>query len=82
MNWQKDESNTSSAWLSLVDPEGWWKAGVKFDGCVHFTRHFNVPFTLGGEDTDYIHICDVDEMIAMLQALKAEAARHFGEWPR
>ena len=31
---------------------------------------------------DYIHICDLDDMIDRLVALKNKALRHFGTWPQ
>lgn len=70
----------------------WHEAIVKWDGCVHFHQAGNIPFDehYGRSDKerphpavdDYIHICDVDDMIARLQALKAAALEHFGpDWP-
>lgn len=29
------------SWLDLEDPEGWYSAVIKWDGCVHFNRYFN-----------------------------------------
>jgi len=69
--WKVKEEETHEAWLELYEPDGEYKASVRFDGCVHF--HI-------GED--YIHICDLDGIILRLQALKAEALKHFGkDWP-
>lgn len=74
-------------WIDLIDPEGWYKASVKWDGCVHFRRAYNLPYPHpeGDDDAfeDYIHICDLDEFIARLQALKQKAIEHFGgDWPQ
>lgn len=74
-------------WLDLVDPEGWYDAGVKWDGCVHFNRYFNLPLHLRvtkedqDELSDYIHICSIDDMINRLTELKQIAQDHFGgDW--
>lgn len=73
--------------LKLKDPEGWYTAAVKWDGCIHFNRYFNAPHKEGEtrlehETDDYLHICDIDDLIERLQALKAEAKKHYGEkWP-
>jgi hypothetical protein len=59
-----------------------FQAFVRFDGCVHLYRHNN--HSTSPEDTDYFHICNVDEMIAMLQELKQKARAHFKDdefWP-
>ncbi len=82
--WRVDEQKTKEHWLELVDPEGWYHAVVMWDGCIQFDRYFNVPIREGrdDEDADSLHICDLDDMIARLQALKAEALKHFSEgWP-
>jgi hypothetical protein len=60
---------------------GWWTAEVEPGGCVHYRRHYADP---GGDprskvDTDYYHICFLDEEIARLQALKAQATKWFVE---
>jgi hypothetical protein len=68
--------------LRLVDPEGWYEAYVKWDGCVDFMRLHNVPLPYTGEPTqgrDYIHFCDLDEEIERLQALRELARLEFGE---
>jgi hypothetical protein len=85
--WRIVAERTHEAWLTLRDPEGWFTAGVKFDGCISFTRYFNIPE--GSDDpradegdlVDTLHICDLDEMIERLHAIKAFARAHFGEWP-
>lgn len=80
--WNVDEA--AEATLSLVDPEGWYKAFIRWDGCVDLSRYFHTPFTLqdsAESDVAEFHICDVDDLIERLQALKAKAVEHFGEWP-
>lgn len=67
----------SPACIRLEDEQGGWSADVKFDGCIHFNRHYD------STDSDYIHICDVDEMIKTLQDIKQKALDTFGDqWPK
>ena len=97
--WVKEPKGTAAEhWVDLVeepDEDGnyWARASVKWDGCIHFNRLYNVPANVAEsysernpkhpEMVDYIHICDLDGMIESLQALKAAALAHFGEdWPR
>ena len=66
--------------LELVDPEGWWMAVAKWDGCIDLHRVFNIPLPLRDDEaqlSDYIHLCDIDETIARLQELKKLATAHF-----
>lgn len=78
--WEVVTAKTQDDWLQLRDPEGWRDAYVKWDGCIGYTRHFNQPN--GDGDSDDIHICDLDDEIARLQALKELALKHFGaNWP-
>jgi hypothetical protein len=83
--WRTEPEKTSEYWLELVDPEGWWHAIVKWDGCIHLDRYFNFPLghaDAGGENSDYLHICELDDVILRLQALRDVARAHFGkEWP-
>ena len=71
----------------------WWCADVRFDGCVTLFNAGNVPFgDAYGHASDQrdhpacddsFHICDIDDLIARLQALKTAALEHFGpDWPR
>lgn len=72
-------------WCDFIDPEGWYKAAVKWDGCIHYDSATNVPFGIPDRRTDsdcYWHICDIDHEIERLQALKEAALEHFGMWPR
>ena len=81
--WNVKEINVTS--IQLDDPDGWYSAKVKFDGCVDFYRYHNWPkgkAPAGREEmADYIHICDIDDTIARLQAIKKAAIQHFEEWP-
>jgi hypothetical protein len=87
--WTVDKEKTQEHWLEVADPEGWYHAVVKWDGCIELERYFNIPATEDPERSDPAaeadcgyHICDLDAEIARLQALKAEARKHFGEhWP-
>lgn len=74
----------SESWINLIYkyyPNGqhWIHAGVKFDGCVHLRKAYNLPFPKNDDDQDYIHICDIDEMIKILTLLKEAAIKRFGE---
>ena len=67
-------------WMDLERVEAgsvWREASVKWDGCIHYTRHYNTP---GGDgESDYLHICDLDGFIKSLEELKEIATAHFGE---
>ena len=87
--WEVVPEQTKEHWLELRDPEGWWEAFVKWDGCGEIYRAFNVPFTIdprgsrqGLAEEDALHFCDLDDLIDRLHALKAEALKHFIDWPR
>jgi len=80
--WEVIPDKTKEHWLEVKDPEGWWSAVVKKDGCVHLNRYYGSPMSDQNEnETDYIHICDIDDAIERLKALKQMALAHFGEWP-
>jgi hypothetical protein len=85
-HWVVDEEETRPYWLDVHDPNGWFKAIVTTDGCIHLNRYHNIPLPEVEDErqlTDYLHICDLDDMIARLQSLKTVAQAHFGEeWPR
>lgn len=62
--------------------EIWWRCSVKWDGCVNLTVYFCEPE--GHEDTqeDSMHVCDLSEFIARLQAIEKKAKEHYGDnWP-
>ena len=73
--------------LSVQDPDGWYEADVKWDGCIHFHQYSNVPLPRKVNNKeqlhDYLHICDIDDIIKRLTQLKAVAQQHFGkDWPK
>lgn len=73
---------TSDYILHLEDPDGWWDARVKRDGCIDLNKYFNAPKGDKEGEADSIHICDLDDFILRLQALRDKAIQHFGpEWP-
>lgn len=97
--WEKNAAKSKDHWLEVHEPDQkplgghWWNAVVKWDGCIHLHHAGNVPFRddFGYADgtrdkgacDDYFHICELDDLIARLQALKAAALEHFGpDWPR
>lgn len=84
--WEVNEACVEDHWLPVRDTENGLAAQVKRDGCVNFSRYHNGAspddIVVDAANVNYIHICDLDEMIASLQALKAKALEHFGEtWP-
>ena len=87
MEWVlRPDGHTTEHWLSVVEKDGLadghnLRAEVKWDGCVHLNRDYLVD--AGKEaNTDYIHICDLDQFIGELQALSVKAKAHFGDpWP-
>lgn len=69
--WEIIPENTMDHWLEVKDPEGWYSAIIKLDGCVEFTRYFNAPmFNEDEDDASSIHLCSLDDAIERLQALK------------
>lgn len=75
--WEINEEKTQDHWLEVQDPEGWRSAVVRFDGCIHYYRYYNEPFSK--RDVDYLHICSIDDEIERLTALRKEAIEFFGE---
>ena len=77
----KDEGSTT-----LVDKERGFKAMVKFDGCIHLNTSNIVEWDDEDEESvfndennsDYVHICDIDRMINFLTELREQAKLHFG----
>jgi hypothetical protein len=63
---------------------------VKWDDCINLTRYFNVPYPANKQNqtsdlSDGMHICDIDEEIERLQALKKAAIEYYAtrgrQWP-
>ena len=94
--WEIDPRNAMDHWVEFLDAEmedpesRWYKASVKWDGCVHFNRYYNTPMSFeedhkDGKDVDYMHICDLDQLIDRLTELRDKAKAYFtekrGEWP-
>ena len=76
--------NPDSPWLEIRDPKGWFSATVKDVRCVDLHRYHNVPCTERTDEDhpqiiDYIHICDIDDLIERLQELKIRAKMHYGD---
>lgn len=82
---QVDPEGTNEARLSVVSQDGWFSAAVRFDGCIDYRQYANTPYRKDeARDEpcdDYVHVCDLDVFIERLQAIKAEAVKHFGTWP-
>lgn len=86
----EDDEGYGDYFTHFLDPEGWYSARVKWDGCVDFYRYMNIPLErreLGEEDECdcYIHICNIDDMIKRLEALREQATAYYtklrGGWP-
>jgi hypothetical protein len=94
MKWIDDKHGEQlESWLDVVlddgslgeDGEAWWKATVKWDGCIHLNRYHNLPYPQPKDDrhalSDYLHICELDEFIEAMIALRDRAKEYFGAWP-
>ena len=89
--WVIDKTKTKDFWLELKDPEGWYKASVKWDGCIHFIQYGNVSLPEDPERKsedccdDYLHICNLDGLIERLCALREHSKEFFisrgRKWP-
>jgi hypothetical protein len=85
--WEVDQANTNEYVLELHDPDDWYKADVRRDGCVHLYQSSNRRLSeqevnLSNPDVSYIHICYIDGFIKRLQNIKQKAMEHFGpHWP-
>lgn len=81
---QHDTPDSGKLSVTFIEPNGWYEACVRWDGCMEFKRYFNTPFGGDSEDPvmDRVHICDIDDLIKRLEALKVCAKEHFDEdWP-
>ena len=83
--WEIDKEKTDDHWLELKDPNGFYRAVAKWDGCIHFNQYGNIPLTIDPErkdkacSDDYIHICYLDSHIERLLELKRLAQEHFND---
>ena len=84
VSWEIDREKTEDHWLELKDPDGWYQATVRWDGCIHYERVYNAPLPITGEhpqSSDYIHFCDIDSEIERLEKLRDMAREFFGtDW--
>ncbi len=83
--WNILQDQSSEYMIEVEDPDGWRSATVKWDGCIHYYRYYNTPKGLDAandEECDYIHLCDIDDEIARLQALKRLAYTYFEQHGR
>jgi hypothetical protein len=92
-DWKVEKAE--SRWLQLqseVSDDGthWWRASVKWDGCVDLHRAHNVPFGADGRQdgpehmafTSDMHIYDLDDFIESLLKMRDAAKKHYGnDWP-
>lgn len=80
MKWKVNKEETEKHWLVLESEDAYdypkYKAIVKWDGCIHFDQ-----ISYEEENSQYFHICDLNNLIKRLRLLKKEAIKHFGkEW--
>lgn len=54
----------------IIKPIADYEVYAKWDGCIQLDRFFNGDDSGSEENTDGIHICDVDEMIERLKEIK------------
>jgi hypothetical protein len=71
----------ANIWYAVRSPDGQWFGVVRDSGCVDLSRTFNADDGNSIEYTDTMHVCDIDDLIERLQALKIMAETHFGKWP-
>lgn len=82
--WKLKKSHERT-WAVFEWEDGYYRAEVKFDGCIEFYHSFNAPLSTDACESilqrliDQIHICDIDDMIARLQGLKEAAIEFFGD---
>jgi hypothetical protein len=81
MIFKKVKEYEGSRNVVLEDEEyGYDEVTLKWDGCIDLRMGMNgykPSEDTTGENHQYIHICDIDEMIAKLQALKEYGKKHF-----
>ncbi len=61
-----------------------WRAYVKWDGCIdlEFFHNGTNPLDENVDDRDYLHICNLDDLIRRLEGLRRIATGRYGEeWP-
>lgn len=82
-DWSGDNNAIS---IRMVDEEyANTEVYIKWDGCIDFRQYSNGfspddPDSKEKEDNcDYIHICDINEMIEKLQGIKRVAEEHFSK---
>ena len=70
--------------IELKDPDGWYEASIRRNGCVELKKVHNIPFPFTNEfpqSLDHIHFCDLDKAIDRLKELKEKAVKVFGnDW--
>jgi hypothetical protein len=54
----------------LIKPIADYQVYAKWDGCIEFDRFFNGDDSGSEENTDGMHICDIDEVIKRLKEIK------------
>ncbi len=62
--WIIDESESDKYNLVLKEPCGWFKARLKYHGCVELYRYYNEPEPENEDDYGWIHICSLIRLIS------------------
>ncbi|MFC4769174.1 hypothetical protein [Effusibacillus consociatus] len=73
--------NGQTVAIELHDPDGWFDANVRWDGCMEI--HLHSKTEEGTKLTDTIHTCDIDGLIEKLRDLKQISQEYFdyeGYW--
>lgn len=76
----------NDACIDVYDANGWWSAGVKWDGCIDFYSYANISYWDDPERKDkdccdnYIHLCEGgNDMIETIKILQEIGKREFKE---
>jgi hypothetical protein len=92
--WKNDpRGKAEEHWLDVIsddiDGSPWYQASIKWDGCVDLNIAGNLPFSSEngfanqarkeGACDNYVHICDLNNLIGRLTSLRDTAKKHFGD---
>lgn len=71
-----NEDMDEASMIEVADEDRFRRAGVKFDGCIHYEEYQD------DKREEYLHICDLPGQIEFLQKVLKAGKEHFGEqWP-
>lgn len=72
--WTVDEKDPHTIRTDGNFIEVWRRSLTDPDDCIEWRRYYNAPGP--HDDYDQLHICDIDDMIAELTALKSFLQEH------